>query len=402
MDLKTVQDLLSLPRIEVVKFSQSEHEVLIWVRIPDGRHRCPRCGRLSQSVAETREFKVRDLPISGKDCYLIIQKGRLHCPCSYRGYEEIEFVDDYQRQTTRFDEFLFTLCDRMTIMDAAGLLKVNWKRAYQVDKYTLENLRATTPLPELYAIGVDEISFKKRHRYFTLIYDLTNPNGVLFAAEGRSAESLSSFFKQLPQDMRNKIKVVSMDMWEPYTKAVAKHLPQAAIVYDRFHLKKHLNECLDELRRAIVRQSTIQTKSVIKGSRWVLLKNKKNHSVKEQEHLAQLRRLNSPLYDAYLLKEDFDQFFQASSAEEAKTFLDNWISSIPEAIYSAFQPFVKMLKRHLSNILTYFKYRYTNAIAEGINNKIKVLKRMAYGYRDKDYFKLKIYRKCGYLKGSTA
>ena len=289
----------------------------------------------------------------------------------------------------------------MTLMDAAGLLKVNWKRAYQVDKHTLQKLRATTPLPELYAIGVDEISFKKRHRYFTLIYDLTTPNGVLFAAEGRSADSLASFFKQLPQDELERIQVVAMDMWEPYANAVAEYLPQAAIVYDRFHLKKHLNECLDELRRAIVRQSAAQDKSLIKGSRWVLLKNQENHSAKEQEHLNQLRRLNSPLYSAYLLKEDFDQFFQADNAEEANTFLDNWISSIPKTIYGAFQPFVDMLKRHLSNILTYFKYRYTNAIAEGINNKIKVLKRMAYGYKDKDYFKLKIYRRCGYLKGAT-
>ncbi len=137
MDLKTIEELLSLPRIEVVKSSQSEQEILIWACIPDGRHRCPRCGRLSRKVAEVNEFKVRDLPISGKDCYLIIQKGRLHCPCSYRGYEEIEFVDEYQRQTTRFDEFLFALCDRMTIMDAAELLRVNWKRAHQVDKQTL-------------------------------------------------------------------------------------------------------------------------------------------------------------------------------------------------------------------------------------------------------------------------
>jgi transposase len=310
-------------------------------------------------------------------------------------------VDDYQRQTTRFDEFLFALCDRMTIMDAAKLLRVNWKRAYQVDKHTLQRLRATTPVPELYAIGVDEISFKKRHRYFTLIYDLANPNGVLFAAEGRSAESLAAFFKQLPQDMRQKIQVVAMDMWEPYAKVVAKYLPQAAIVYDRFHLKKHLNECLDELRKSIVRQSAASDQSVIKGTKWVLLKNQENHSAKEQEHLEQLRQLNSPLYSAYLLKEDFDQFFQSPSAKEANAFLDNWISSIPKAIYSAFLPFIDMVKRHLSNILTYFKYRYTNSIAEGINNKIKVLKRMAYGYKDKDYFKLKIYRKCGYLKGAT-
>jgi transposase len=349
-------------------------------------------------VSEITEMKVRDLSIFGKTCYLIIQKGRLHCPCSFRGYEGIDFVDQYQRQTERFTEFLFKLCDRMTIMDASALLQVNWKRAYATDREMLKKLEKTTPLPEMSVIGVDEISFEKYHKYFTIVYDIADSNGVLFIAKDRKEGSLTSFFKELTNEQRQYIKVVCMDFWDPFIKSVKQNIPDAVIVFDRYHLKKHLNYCIDELRRGLVRQADKQQKAVIKNKRWVLLKNRSNHTVKDQASLQEVKKLNMPLYEGYLLKEEFDDFFACETKQKGITFIKNWYKKIPDEIKQYFQPFYNMLIRYLEGIVTYLVYRYTNAKAEGINNKIKVLKRMAYGYRSEEYFKLKILRRCGYLQ----
>lgn len=402
MDFNLLEQLLDLPRVHISRFEQTNDIIYIWVYIPDGQHRCPRCGRLHRHVTETTTVKVRDLPVFGKTCYLFVQKGRLHCPCSYRGYEDIDFVDKYQKQTTRFNEFLFQLCDRMTIMDASTLMAIDWKRTYQTDSSTLKALKSVTPLPPMTVIGVDEISFKSHHRYFTVIYDLSDHNGVLYVSKDRREESLDEFFEQLSPQQKKHIKVVAMDMWEPYIASVRKNIPHADIVFDRFHIKKQLNDVVDKLRRFIVRNTKdSDQKSLLKNKMWVLRKNACNHTEADKNALLELKQINSPLYDGYLVKEQFDLFFDFKDAESGLHFLDKWYREIPDSIIAFFKPFYDMLQRHLYGITTYFKHRITNAVAEGINNKIKVLKRMAYGYRDHEYFKLKILRRCGYLKHAT-
>ena len=398
MDYNLIEQLLGLPRISISRIEQRDDEILIWIYIPEGNHRCPQCGKHHRTVSEVTETKVRDLSIFGKICYLIISKGRLHCPCSYRGHEELEFVDEFQRQTNRFNEFLFALCDRMTIMDASKLMKVDWKHAYKTDRQTLEQLKTITPLPAMTMIGVDEISFEKYHKYFTIVYDLVGNKGTLYVGKGRTAESLSAFFLQLSEEQREQIKAVCMDMWDPYILSVHEHLPHAEIVFDRFHLKKHLNQCIDTLRRTIVTQAPKQQKRFVKHKRRVLLKKQSHHSEKDKQSLQQLKDLNSPLYEGYLIKEQFDSFFDCSQPTEAKDFLEKWYQEIPEQIKTFFQSFYRMIQHYLTGVLSYFTYRITNSKAEGINNKIKVLKRMAYGYRDEKYFQLKILRRCGYLK----
>lgn len=401
MEYELIERLLDLPRIRISRIVQQENEILIWVYIPDGEHVCPKCGLVHTKVTESTEMKVRDLSVFGKMCYLIIEKGRLHCPCSFRGYEAIDFVDQYQRQTLRFTEFLFQLCDRMTIMDASELLQVNWKRAYLTDKNIIQQLKQATPFPSISVIGVDEISFEKYHKYFTIVYDITNSNGVLFIAKDRKEQSLTSFFETLTEEQRKSIKVVCMDFWDPFIKSVKQNIPHATIIFDRYHLKKHLNDCIDHLRRSLVSQADDEQKRIIKHKRWVLLKNQSKHTAKDSASLLELKEINLPLYEAYLLKEDFDNFFDCSTTKDGIDFINNWFNKIPDDIKQYFQPFYDLLIRYLNGVVSFLIYRYTNSIAEGINNKIKVLKRMAYGYRSEEYFKLKILRRCGYLKFQT-
>ncbi len=400
MDYKLLEQLLNLPRIQVDDFRQTKDEILITVSIRYNKHRCPKCGRKFAKVNELIEQKIRDLPVFGKTCYLLLRKGRVHCPCSFTGYEDIDFVDQNQRQTTRFEEFLFMLCDRMTVMDASALMQVNWKRAHTIDKKTLKKLKLDHTLPPLRVIGVDEISFEKHHKYFTIVYDLSTKNGVLYVSQGRTEESLNEFFSHLSEDQRHSIRAVCLDMWDPYINSVNEFLPNATIIFDRFHIKKHLNECLDGLRRSIAREQGLskEERKVFKHKRWVLLKNQQNHNQKDKLALDELKRINSPLYEAYLIKEQFDYFYQCTNEQQGQEFIENWFRQIPKAIQGFFKSFYNMLKRYLYGVTAFFRYQYTNSTAEGINNKIKVLKRMAYGYQDQEYFKLKILRKCGYLQ----
>lgn len=392
--------LLDLPRIYVDDFKKTLEAVFIYVSVFPGRHICPRCGKQHSKVSEVKEFKVRDLPVFGKPCYLMIRKGRLHCACGFRGYEALDFVNKHQRQTKRFEELTFNLCDRMTVSDAAELMGINWKRAHDIDKQTLQQLKEETKLPPLQTIGVDEISIEKYHKYFTIVYDIENRQGTIFIAEGRTTESLDHFFEHLTPEQRQEIKVVCMDMWDAYVKSVHKNLPHAAIVFDRFHLKMHLNQCIDELRRSINRNIELskEEKKIIKNKRWVLLKKQSRHSKKDQQALEEIKTLNMPLYEGYLLKEQFDLFYHCETSQQGKEFIENWFSQIPDTVKLFFEPFFKTIKNYLYGVISFFKHRYTNAVAEGLNNKIKVLKRMAYGYRDKEYFKLKILRRCGYLQ----
>jgi transposase len=398
MDLELIKKLLNLPRVKVKDIIFSEKEILVHIYIPPGNHRCPQCGKYHSKITEKTEIKVRDLSIFDKDCYLIIEKGRVNCSCSFRGYEEIEFVDKHQRQTLRFTEYLFMLCDRMTLMDSSELAKVNWNRAYKTDYNTLEALKSSVELPKMTAIGIDEISFEKYHKYFTIVYDLSNGNGVLHVAKDRNSKSLDDFFNQLSEQQRSNIKIVCMDFWDAYIKSIKTHLNHATIVFDRYHLKKHLNDCIDVFRRTMMQQAEKGQKSYIKNKRWILLKNQQNHTSKDKKALEELKNINNPLYEAYLLKEQFEAFYECKNEKQGRSFIENWYQSLPVTIKSFFKPFYKMVIKYIDGVLAYIKYRYTNSVAEGLNNKIKVLKRMAYGYRNETYFQLKILRRCGYLK----
>ncbi len=248
-------------------------------------------------------------------------------------------------------------------------------------------------------IGIDEIAFEKRHRYFTIVYDLSHNNGVLYVVEGLKQESLNAFFDQLTPQQLKAIKVVCMDMWDPYIASVREKVPHADIVFDRFHIQQHLNDGVDGARRSIAKHTPDKdSRLYIKNNRWVLYKNLEHYTEADHNTLLKLKEINEPLYEAYLVKEQFDRFFDYKKPAWAKKFLKKWYQQIPAHLKIFFQPFYDMLMRYLKGVLSYIKHRISNATAEGFNNKIKVLKRMAYGYRDKDYFKLKILRRCGYLK----
>jgi transposase len=276
----------------------------------------------------------------------------------------------------------------MTIRDVALHLGVGWDLVKELQERDLARRFAKPKLKHLRRIAIDEIAVAKGHRYLTVVLDLEG-GAVVFVGDGKGSKALQPFWKRL-RGSKAKIEAVAMDMSPAYREAVSTHLPKAKIVFDRFHVMKLFNEKLSDLRRALHREATdVMEKKVLKGTRWLLLKAAEDLD-EEKDELAEALELNKSLAAAYYLKEDLRQFWEQPGKRFATLFLDGWIKRAAASGIKALQQMSKTLALHRSGLLAYYDARITSGPMEGTNDKIKTMKRQAYGFRDKEFFKLKI------------
>jgi len=247
-------------------------------------------------------------------------------------------------------------------------------------------------LHKLRQIAIDEISIGRGHRYLTVVLDLES-GAVVFVGDGRGANALDPFWKRLKAS-RAKVEAVAIDMSPAYIKAVKTHLKKAVLVFDHFHIIKLFNDKLSNLRRELYREATgpLQ-KDVLKGSRWLLLKNPQNLDEKRDEarRLQDALALNQPLATAYYMKEDLRQVWRQGTKREAQKLLDDWIRRAEVSGIRMLHNFAKTMAAHRNQILNYYDYPISTGPLEGTNTKIRVLQRKAYGFRDMDFFKLKLH-----------
>jgi len=261
-----------------------------------------------------------------------------------------------------------------------------------IQKRHLQRRFKRRKLKHLKQLAVDEISIGKGQRYLTVVLDLLS-GAVVFIGRGKSAAALEPFWKQL-RCAGAKIQAIASDMSAAYTLAIAEHLPRAVHVFDRFHVVKLFNDKLSDLRRQMQRSAEqMEHKEVLKGTRWLLLKNPEN--LDEQRHerrrLEDALRLNQPLACAYYMKEDLRQFWEQPGKRSARCFLDDWISRAEVSGVRMLQKFAQTLQLHRRGLLAWYDHPISTGPLEGTNNKIKTMQRQAYGYRDQEFFKLKIF-----------
>jgi transposase len=279
----------------------------------------------------------------------------------------------------------------MTIRDVARHLNVSWDVIKDIQKRDLSRRYARVKLKHLRRIAVDEIAVANGHRYLTIVMDLES-GAVVFVGDGKGADALKPFWRRL-RPSRAKIEAVAMDMSAAYRGAVSTHLKEAVIVFDHFHVVKLFNERLSNLRRALYREATdVMHKEVLKGTRWLLLKNPENLDAEKDEkrRLEEALALNKPLATAYYLKEDLRRFWEQPGKRFATAFLDGWVRRAEASGVKMLKQMAKTLAAHRSGLLAYYDVMITSGPMEGTNNKIKTMKRQAYGFRDKEFFKLKI------------
>ena len=289
--------------------------------------RCSVCGSREVTSRGHVPRQFVSLPIGGRKTSVVLPIPRVECQsCGLVRQVKVPFAEPRRSYTKPFERYVLELLHSMTIRDVAHHLDVGWDLVKDIQKRDLSRRYAKPKLKHLRAIAIDEIAVAKGHRYLTVVMDLES-GAVVFVGDGKGADALKPFWKRL-RPSGAQIQAVAMDMSGAYQAAVRTHLPKAKIVFDHFHVIKLFNEKLSNLRRALYHEATeVQHKAVLKGTRWLLLKNAENldEEKDEKKRLKEALALNEPLAIAYYMKEDLRRFWQQPGKSFATTFLDGWI-----------------------------------------------------------------------------
>ena len=367
-------------------------EIHFYIRQDPLNYRCPVCGTRSIIRKGTVLRRFRSLPIGRKPVWICLAVQRVLCQaCDVLRQVKVSFARFRRRYTRALERFIIELSRHMTIKDVASHLRVSWDTVKEIEKRYLRRRFSKPKLGKLKRIAIDEISIGRGHKYLTVVLDLIS-GAVVFVGDGKGADALKPFWKRLKRS-KAKIEAVAIDMSPAYIDAVVTNLGEAKIVFDHFHVIKLFNKKLSDLRRKLYHLLTDSLeKKVLKGTRWLLLKNPDNldPSRNEQQRLDEALLLNQPLAVAYYMKEDLRQIWLQDSKAEAQVILDDWIARAQASGISMLIRFAKTMAKHRTGILAYYDYPISTGPLEGTNNKIKTMKRQAYGYRDTEFFKLKI------------
>lgn len=354
---------------------------------------CAACGSRRVIRRGVQERRFRSLPIGSGPVQIVLAVPRVGCTdCGKVRQVSIDFADERRSYTHNFERYVLALSQRMTIRDVAEHLGVGWDLVKDIQHRYLSRKFRRIKLKHLRQIAVDEIVIGRGHRYLTVVLDLES-GAVVFVGNGKGADALKPFWTRLKRS-RAKIEAVAIDMSPAYISAVQTHLSKAVLVFDHFHVHKLFNDKLSGLRRQLYREATEQLhKEVLKGTRWLLLKNPENldPTRDEAKRLHEALTLNQPLATAYYMKEDLRLVWEQPSYAAAQRLLDDWIRRAESSGIPMLVRFAHTLAAHRSGILNYYRYPLSTGPLEGTNTKIRVLQRKAYGFRDTEFFKLKIY-----------
>jgi transposase len=360
--------------------------------------RCGVCRQRCRKVHSIRKMREwRDLSMRKVPLKLRYRPRRVDCPrCGVR-VEDFPWAEPWARVTTALSNAVAVLGRELNWQATARQYGLNWKSVATIIKRAVDYGRRHRKRPPVHVIGIDEVSRRKGQVYLTVVYDLER-RVLLWVGDDRTEEAVRPFFTgELGTRRCRTLQVVCMDMWAAYAKLVRAHAPNAQILFDRFHIVKHLNEAVDAVRRELWRQLTTKERTTFKGTRWLLLKNPWNLTDQQKERLSTLVRWNSPLVRAWYLKEAFQLFWFYKQAVRAAAHLTKWIRSAMRSKLEPFKKFAQMLRSHLDGILPWTNIRVSNGAVEGMNNKIKSISHRSFGFRTAENFIAAIYHCCARL-----
>lgn len=391
---------LQLTNFEVTDVKVTEDEIIWQIEHkPENKcFECPCCGAKHTTYFDSSWVELIDVPVGSKRSIWKIKRMRILCTCwNMPRVERLDFRSKYHRLTQRMENYVEQLlCTKMfTVADVARLFNLDYGVVYKIDHDVLRRLFQTMQLKDPIHIAVDEKSFRKGHKYVTIVVDLDTKK-VIWVSEGRRKESLDIFFRILGPDRCKQIKTVAKDLHAAYASSCNEYVPQATQVADRFHVIQKLNDTIDQCRQELnLKKNGYGTKN----SMWVVRFKHENLPEKYYKDLEKLERKNKPLYQAYLLKESFYELyhFADSDMKHAENFLIRWCVDAFKTGLQSMREFAEFINRHKDVILASIKINKTSAVCEGINSKISVIKKMAYGYKSISYFMLKILQRCGSL-----
>jgi len=368
----------------------------IWIELhPDWTQsrRCGGCREMVMAIHETTERWVRDLPILDAETRLLVHRVRVKCPKCGPRIEQLDWLDPWARFTRRFADSVVRLASVLPLKQVAEYYDLHWETVKRLHKEHLQDTLGPVDLTDVEVIAMDEFAIQKGHRYATVVVEPYRKQ-VLWVGRGRRREDVRPFFELLGQEGRRRLKAVVMDMNPAYEEETRAQCPDADIVFDLFHVvAKYGREVIDRVRvdEANRLKHDKPARKVVKGARWLLLRNPENLTrEKDRVRLDELLAANRKLAKVYILKEDLKMLWDYQHLGYARRFWEEWYR---RAIRSRIEPlkrFARQLKAKIHGVLSHCRWPLHTSLLEGINNKIKVIKRMAYGYRDDAYFFLRI------------
>ncbi len=326
--------------------------------------------------------------------YLEFEYRRIFCHhCKAVKQETLSWLADSRRFTQRFEDEVGRQCREMSIKRVAELYHLGWAQVQRMEMACMNRLMAKHPMPEtLRAIGIDEISIRKGHTYRIVIADLDQRRPVWIGGEGRKEEDLDRFYSEIGPERCATIQLAVMDMWKAFRNSTKNHALKARVVFDKFHVLRHLSDALDNVRRQEYKRVNDKERKYIKGQRYTLLSHKANLDADGRRSLKVLLKANRRLHKAYLLKESFGQLWDYDNPTWARKFFENWKAQLRWQRLKPFEAFAAMIERHWDGVASYChpENKVSLGFMEGLNNKIRVIQRRAYGIKDQEYLRLKV------------
>ena len=401
MALRELADILDLPTVRVTGYRKGEDRIEVFVEIENISAVCPRCSVRSNRKHSEKAIPVRDLPCFGREVYLLLPRRRFKCRhCGKPFTEHLSFVEFGNCFTNRYEEYIYDQCYERSFAAVAEQERISDTVIRQVyDSYASMRLRPRGRPQAIRVLGIDEISTRKGHRHFVCVITDIDHKRVVEVLENRLKDTVSAYLSSLPESVKKSIRYVSIDMWEGYYQAAMEALPKKVkVVIDRFHVMKQLNEALTKCRREIQRNlESKEERGELKGLRWVLVTNESNLDDEQKEKLKELYKKCPELKTCHKLKEDFRAIFEEeTSRTRAKEKLAAWKRRARRTGLKSLEGFLTTLDNWEEWILNYFSSgKVTNGVVEGLNNKIKLIKRRGYGYRNNGNFRQRILVECG-------
>ena len=394
MSSLSITDYFPWERMKVVAQTVHHDCYGTFIRLePDQRYRplCHVCGQPARTVHSYTKKFVRDLPLANCSVMLQIEHRKVWCDhCGGVRIEQLEFVDACQRVTHRLAYYVAQLCKRgLDVTSVAHHFELDPKTVKAIDKEALEADFGATCYAGIKRLAIDEIAVKKGHNYMTVVLDY-DTGRVVWMCEGRKEEAVDKFFSEMPITVRKGITAVAIDMWQPYIQCVKRWCPNADIVFDLFHVVKAFGKVIDKIRNQEFRKADADGKATIAGSKYLFLKNWGNLEQYQRVKLNEILEMNERLNTVYWLKDFLVHIWTYHKLGWARGALAEWYTVARQDGHPELVKFARKLERHEYGIISHCKHKMSTGKLEGVNNKIKVIKRVAYGFHDLDYFALKV------------
>jgi transposase len=385
--------------VERVELSVERGRVDVWaVHGAEQKWPCPTCGTHLATFDHSEERQWRHLDSCQFQTYLHARPVRVKCPEHGVRQVEVPWAEGHGRFTSLFERLAIDVLMEASVSGAMRILRISWDEAWHIQVRAVARGRERKKREPVRHMGVDEKSLAKGQDYMTLVYDLEKAC-VEYVVHGRGRETLDGYFRSRTQAELEGIEAVAMDMWDAYISSVEEHVPGASekIVFDRFHIMKHMVEAVNDVRKREHRELRAQGDQTLTGSKNLWLYSRENLPDKHRRRFAELKAQDLATGRAWAIKENLRRLWGFASLTWARKHWRSWNGWAMRSRLEPVKRVARMIRDHLQNVLTYVAHPITNAVSEGLNSKIQTIKKKAYGFRNPDNFTTAIYFHCGGL-----